>query len=150
MAIASDPSAWRIFRRAGTSTRQVGRPWKAEKLNTTWHGGPTCRGIRSHGALVSAPFFKPIRNNRRGTTDTALTAGGVYQILNFYGKKVGISVDSFGPHSARTTAAANALDQGADVAKIQEWLGHANVSTTRVYDYRKTRREGSPVFKIYY
>ena len=27
-----------------------------------------------HGALPSAPLFKPVRNNRRGTTDTALTA----------------------------------------------------------------------------
>ena len=27
-------------------------------------------------ALPSAPLFKPIRNNRRGTTDTGLTADG--------------------------------------------------------------------------
>ena len=74
-----------------------------------------------------------------GTTDTALTADGVYQVLKFYGKKIGISVDRFGPHSARATAATNALDAGADIAKVQEWLGHANVSTTRVYDHRKAR-----------
>ena len=103
-----------------------------------------------HGALPSAPLFKPIRNNRRGTTDTALTADGVYQVLKFYGKKAGISVDRFGPHSARATAATNALDAGADIAKVQEWLGHANVSTTRVYDRRKSRPEDSPVFKVSY
>ena len=34
-----------------------------------------------HGALPSAPLFKPTRNNRRGTADAALTADGVYQIL---------------------------------------------------------------------
>ena len=96
-----------------------------------------------HGALPSAPLFKPVRNNRRGTTDTALTADGVYQILKFYGMKIGVSVDRFGPHSARATAATNALDKGADIAKVQEWLGHANVSTTRVYDHRKTR-QGQP------
>ena len=103
-----------------------------------------------HGALPSAPLFKPVRNNRRGTTDTALTADGVYQILKFYGKRIGVSVDRFGPHSARATAATNALDKGADIAKVQEWLGHANVSTTRVYDHRKTRPEDSPVFKVSY
>ena len=103
-----------------------------------------------HGALPSAPLFKPIRNNRRGTTDTALTTDGVYQVLKFYGKKIGISVDRFGPHSARATAATNALDAGADIAKVQEWLGHASVSTTRVYDHRKTRPEDSPVFKVSY
>jgi hypothetical protein len=33
---------------------------------------------------------------------------------------------------------------------VQGWLGHANVSTTRVYDHRKTRPEDSPTFKIKY
>jgi site-specific recombinase XerD len=103
-----------------------------------------------HAALPSAPLFKPVRNNRRGTTDTALTADGVYQILKHYGLRAGIGVPRFGPHSARATAATNALEAGADIAKVQEWLGHANVSTTRVYDHRKTRPEDSPVFKVKY
>ena len=95
-----------------------------------------------HGAVPSAPLLKPIRNNRRGTIDTALTADGDHQVLKHYGRKIGVSVDRLGPHSARATAATNALD-GADIAKVQEWLGHANVSTTRVYDHRKTRPEDS-------
>lgn len=53
-------------------------------------------------------------------------------------------------HAARATAATNALDAGADIAKAQEWLGHANVSTTRVYDHRKMRPEDSPVCKVKY
>jgi site-specific recombinase XerD len=63
---------------------------------------------------------------------------------------VGIGVQRFGPHSARATAATNALDQGADITKVQEWLGHANVSTTRVYDHRKTKPEDSPTFRLKY
>jgi len=39
----------------------------------------------------------------------------------------------------RATAVTNALYADGDIAKVQEWLGHANVSTTRVYDHRKTR-----------
>jgi site-specific recombinase XerD len=74
----------------------------------------------------------------------------VYQLVKHYGKKVGIGMDRFGPHAARATAATNALDAGTDIAKVQEWLGHANISTTRVYDHRKTRAEDSPVFKIKY
>jgi len=35
-------------------------------------------------------------------------------------------------HSLRATAATNALSHEADIAKVQEWLGHANVSTTRL------------------
>jgi hypothetical protein len=42
-------------------------------------------------------------------------------------------------YSLRATAATNGLSHEADIAKVQEWLGHANVSTTRLYDRRKTR-----------
>ena len=70
----------------------------------------------------------------------------MHRILKFYGKKLGVGVDRIGPHFARTTAAMNALDEGADTAKVQEWLGDANVSTKRVYGHRKTRPDESPVF----
>ena len=50
----------------------------------------------------------------------------------------------------RATAATNALDHQADIAKVQEWLGHANIATTRIYDHRKTRPEDSPTFKVSY
>ena len=56
----------------------------------------------------------------------------------------------FGPHSLRATAATNALDHEADIAKVQEWLGHANIATTRIYDRRRTRPEDSPTFKVSY
>ncbi|PAW70528.1 MAG: integrase [Opitutia bacterium Tous-C5TDCM] len=49
-----------------------------------------------------------------------------------------------------TTAATNALDHQADIAKVQEWLGHASISTTRLYDRRKMKPEDSPTFKISY
>jgi integrase/recombinase XerD len=29
-------------------------------------------------------------------------------------------------------------------------LGHANISTTRIYDHRRTRPEDSPTFKVAY
>ena len=50
-------------------------------------------------------------------------------------------------HSMRATAATNALTHEADIAKVQEWMGHANVSTTRLYDRRKTRQEDSQTFR---
>jgi integrase/recombinase XerD len=53
-------------------------------------------------------------------------------------------------HSMRATAATNAFSNEADIAKVQEWLGHANVSTTRLYDQRKTRPEDSPTFDVKY
>ena len=55
-----------------------------------------------------------------------------------------------GAHALRATAATNALDHQADIAKVQEWLGHANIATTRIYDHRRTRPEDSPTFKVSY
>jgi integrase/recombinase XerD len=53
-------------------------------------------------------------------------------------------------HAMRATAATNALENDADIAKVQEWLGHANVSTTRLYDRRKSKPEDSPTFRVKY
>jgi integrase/recombinase XerD len=50
----------------------------------------------------------------------------------------------------RATAATNSLQNGADIAEVQQWLGHANVSTTRLYDKRRSRPEDSPTFKVRY
>ena len=50
----------------------------------------------------------------------------------------------------RATAATNALLHGADIAKVQEWLGHANVATTRLYNKRHHRPEDSPTFRVEY
>src|ERR1035438_9995417 len=52
-----------------------------------------------HAHLASTPLFRPVRNNRHGgRLDTGLTADGVSQLIKFYGKKVGIAVERFGPH----------------------------------------------------
>ena len=45
---------------------------------------------------------------------------------------------------------ANALAHNADIAKVQKWLGHANIATTWPYDRRQSRPEESPIFKVEY
>ena len=64
-----------------------------------------------------------------------------------YSDRLGFKI---APHSLRTTTATNALDNEADIATVQEWLGHANIVTTRIYDHRKTRPEDSSTFKVIY
>ena len=85
-----------------------------------------------------------------GTVEGAITADGVYKMVQHYATRVGVNLEGFGAHSLRATAATNALDHEADIAKVQEWLGHANIATTRLYDRRKTRPEDSPTFKVRY
>ena len=67
-----------------------------------------------------------------------------------YGKQAGIAFAGFCLHALQATAATNALDHGADIARVQEWLGHVNMATTRLYDKRKSRPEESPTFKVEY
>ena len=88
-----------------------------------------------------------------GKLDRSLDPSSVYRnIVVKYGLETGISAEVNGlcVHSLRATAATNALSHEADIAKVQEWLGHANVSTTRLYDRRKTRLEDSPTFRVRY
>ena len=105
-----------------------------------------------HRQEVEGPLFRPIKNNRSGKRlEAALTPGGVYTaVVCHYAAAAGISVRGFGPHALRATAATNALDHEADIAKVQEWLGHANIATTRLYDRRRMRPEDSPTFKVAY
>jgi site-specific recombinase XerD len=63
---------------------------------------------------------------------------------------IGIATEGFCPHSLRATSATNALEHDADIAKVQQWLGHASISTTRLYDKRKSRPEESPTFQVSY
>jgi len=48
--------------------------------------------------------------------------------------------DGLSVNSMRAAAAKNTLDNKVDIAKVQEWLGHGDISTTRFYH----RRAGQP------
>ncbi len=103
--------------------------------------------MAGHGADDTGSLFRPIHNTRTDGQVKAITADGVYKIVRGYSAALGFEI---GAHSLRATAATNALDHHADIAKVQEWLGHANIATTRIYDHRKTRPEDSPTFKVEY
>ena len=100
-----------------------------------------------HGGDDAGALFRPLRNNRTGRVDQAITPDGIYKLVRGYSAALGFEV---GAHALRATAATNALDHQADIAKVQEWLGHANIATTRIYDHRRTRPEDSPTFKVAY
>jgi len=92
-------------------------------------------------------LLRPFRDNNGGGRKKTIVADGVYEPVRRYSALFGFEI---GAHALRAIAAMNALDHDADIAKVQEWLGHANIATTRKYDDRKTRPEDSPTFKISY
>jgi integrase/recombinase XerD len=109
--------------------------------------------LAGHGDDAAGPVFRPVTNNRTKELEKPLNPNSIYRnIVQKYGLETGIKaqVNGLCVHSLRATAATNALSHEADIAKVQEWLGHANVSTTRLYDRRKTRPEDSPTFRVRY
>jgi site-specific recombinase XerD len=100
-----------------------------------------------HGGDENGALFRPVKNNRTGRLEKAVSPDAIYKIVRRYSAALGFEI---GAHALRATAATNALDNQADIAKVQEWLGHANIATTRIYDHRKTRPEDSPTFKVNY
>lgn len=104
-----------------------------------------------HGEDKDGALFRPVKTTRGGSIAEPLTAQGVYaNVVKKYMRQVGLTGELFAPHALRATAATNALTHEADIAKVQEWLGHANIQTTRIYDRRKTRPEDSPTFRVRY
>ncbi|ASL28896.1 hypothetical protein ACG10_21610 (plasmid) [Azotobacter chroococcum] len=88
-----------------------------------------------------APLFLPLRGKRTGARSSA---EGIYALVGAYAWVPGITDEG---HGLRATAA---LEHEADIAKVQQWLGRAKISTTRLYNRRHMRAEDSPTFKIRY
>ena len=103
-----------------------------------------------HALDLEGALFRPTKVAAGAIIEKAIAYRSVYDVIKRYAVAANIPVAEFCVHSLRATAATNALDNGSDIAKVQEWLGHANVSTTRLYDKRKTRAEDSPTFKVAY
>ena len=103
--------------------------------------------VAGHGGEARGALFRPIHRARAEGVDQALTPDAVYKMVRGYSARIGREV---GAHAMRATAATNALDHQADITKVQEWLGHANIATTKIYDRRATSPEDSPTFKVAY
>lgn len=81
--------------------------------------------------LVRDPEERALFLNHRGQR---LTRQGLWLIIKHYVDEVGVSEDVT-PHTLRHSFAAHKLSQGKSLQDIQKLLGHANISTTQVYQH---------------
>ncbi len=80
-------------------------------------------------ALIKDPAENTLFLNPRGEK---LTRQGLWLIIKGYVREAGLD-ESITPHTLRHSFAAHMLNSGADIKNVQELLGHANISTTQVY-----------------
>jgi integrase/recombinase XerD len=97
---------------------------------------------------ADSPLFRSVAANV-DDPNRRLNPGSIYRnVVLHYCKRLGIKAEGLGPHSLRTTAATNALGNGADISEVRDWMGHSSISTTQLYDRRETRPENSPSYRV--
>ena len=110
-----------------------------------------------HGDDPDGPLFRPTMNNTKregqsGGVNKPLNPKTVYYLVVQYMKQVGIKAGTslLSPHTLRATFVTNALSHGAEIGAVAHRVGHAQLSTTQLYDKRKFQHQDSPVYKVDY
>jgi integrase/recombinase XerD len=99
-------------------------------------GGPAVRALERYLRDV-----RPALDRGRGAGRVFLNARGqpirresIWAVVNTAARRAGIA-KSVSPHTLRHTFATHLVEGGADLAAVQELLGHADISTTQIYTH---------------
>lgn len=101
-----------------------------------------------HGEELDRPLFRPLRNNGRRDDEPHrhLHPDAIDRILRMYAR-LALGIDrGYSAHSMRVTFATTALENDADIEEVQYAMGHADISTTKLYDRRGHNPEKSASF----
>jgi site-specific recombinase XerD len=99
-----------------------------------------------HKDDLEGPLFRPVRGNQRiQDSRRHLHPDEIDRILRKYAKRVGLE-RGYSAHSMRATFITTALENGAGLEDVQLAAGHADPSTTKLYDRRGYNPEKSASF----
>lgn len=102
--------------------------------------------LTGHGSDLDGPLFRPMRDPRKGLEARRhLHPDVIDRILRKYARHIGLS-RGYSAHSMRATFITTALDNGASLEDVQSAAGHADPSTTKLYDRRGYNPEKSASF----
>jgi len=105
---------------------------RREAARTSPVPGPEPAGAGDGSGAPDAPLFVSVRGRRLSRRQIQRT---VRRLLDAVADGEGLST-----HALRHTFATHLLDQGADLMAVKELLGHASLSTTRVYTHTSRER----------
>lgn len=97
------------------------------------------------GGWAGALFVRVRKGDNVG--DEGLTGQAIYTIMASRAQQA--NVKEFAPHDLRRTFAGDLLDAGADIATVQQLMGHAKVDTTAKYDRRGARAKRDAIGKLH-
>jgi len=99
-----------------------------------------------HGDDQDGPLFRPLRRNGAShDLGRALSGRTVDRILKHYARVAKVS-GRYSAHSMRATFVTTALSNGASLEEVQAAAGHADPSTTKLYDRRGYNPDKSAAF----
>jgi len=102
--------------------------------------------VAGHGEDSDGPLFRPLRKNQRQNNPRRhLHSVGIDRLLRKYAASVGLG-SGYSAHSMRATFITTALNNGASLEDVQRDVGHADPSTTKLYDRRGHNPEKSASF----
>ncbi|MCG8408627.1 MAG: tyrosine-type recombinase/integrase [Phycisphaerales bacterium] len=105
-----------------------------------------------HTEDLDGPLFRPLRNNGKVNRSMGpevdarhMNPDAIDRVVRKYALRIGLTRD-YSAHSMRATFITTALKNGAKFEDVQDAAGHANPSTTRLYDKRGYDPEKSASF----
>lgn len=123
--------------------------WKESAFNVIGKGNKQAKCFMPAPTLLAVQCWLNIRGQHNGYVfsrilkngtllDTPITGQGITYIL----KKRGAAahIDEFAPHDTRRTFATRMFESGADALIVQAAMRHANLDTTRRYDFRGEKK----------